>query len=60
MVLPVPHSRVSEALNERNKRFKLLNLTLDFLSHGKTARDAMEMFHTLVHGFEGIVDIGSK
>ena len=57
---PVPHSGIPEALNEGNKWSKLFNLTLNLLSHSETAWDGLEVFHTLVHGLEGTVDVGSE
>ena len=58
--VPVSHAWVSEALNEWNKRSKLLNLTLDLLGHCQTPGNTLEVFHTLVHGLEGIAHIGAK
>ena len=57
---PVSHSRVPEALDERNKRPKLLNLPLDLLCHGQTAGDALEVFDALVHRLEGVADVGPQ
>ena len=54
---PVPHARVSEALNEGDKWLKLLNLSLNVLRHCQTPGNTMKMFDTLVHGLEGTVDV---
>ena len=59
-MLPVPHSRVSEALNERNGRPKSLNLSLDVLSHGQAARNVLKVLDTLMHCLERTVHIGPQ
>ena len=57
---PVPHAGVTQTLDEGNVGLEILNLTLDLLRHGQAARNVVEVLHTLVHGLEGIADIGSQ